>query len=85
MDIEALDGIPGKNLKSIKAEVSKIITSIQDRRKELGFTQESFAEYLDVSVTTVKFIEQGRRLPSLPMLIRVATALKLSVRLVPRT
>lgn len=43
----------------------------------MGLTQEGVAEVLDISVNTIKYIEQGRRLSSLVMIIKIAIALKL--------
>ena len=53
---------------------------LQKRRKDIGYTQESFAEDLDVSPNTVKYIEQGRRAPSLAMLLRITRLLKIQLR-----
>jgi len=58
--------------------------TFQDRRKELGLTQERFAEIMDVNVNSIKYIEQGRRIPSMPMFLRILKALKLSITLSPR-
>jgi transcriptional regulator with XRE-family HTH domain len=80
MSIRSFNKIPKKELSGIKAETDKIASLFQDRRKELGMTQEEFAEKLDLNVNTVKYIEQGRRIPSLPMLFRIAKALHLEVR-----
>lgn len=55
---------------------------IQARRKKLGLTQEQLAEKLDVAVTTVQFIEQSRRLPSIQMLVALCGALNLALSLV---
>ncbi len=54
---------------------------LQKRRKDMGYTQESFAEELDISPNTVKYIEQGRRAPSLAMLLKIARLLKVQLRL----
>lgn len=61
----------------------KISMQIQKRRIDLGYTQEELAEILDVSVGTIKTIEQGTRNPSLPMLIRISDALDLKIQLIP--
>lgn len=54
---------------------------LQKRRKDSGYTQESFAEELDVNPNTIKYIEQGRRAPSLAMLLKIARLLKIQLRL----
>ncbi len=53
---------------------------LQKRRKDMGYTQESFAEELNVSPNTIKYIEQGRRAPSLVMLLKITKLLKLQLR-----
>jgi DNA-binding XRE family transcriptional regulator len=73
---------PQKDLKVIQSEANRIGVQLQGARISIGLTQESLAELLDVNVNTVKFVEQGRRIPSLPMLIRFARALKLSIALI---
>jgi transcriptional regulator with XRE-family HTH domain len=40
-------------------------------RKAKNITQEGLAELVSVSVSTIKFIEQGQRAPSLPMLLKI--------------
>lgn len=47
-----------------KVDAHLIVKKIQARRKELGFTQESLAEALDMSPGTIKTIEQGIRTPA---------------------
>ncbi len=54
---------------------------IQSRRKTMGFTQEGFAEHLDISVSTIKYLEQGLRAPSVEMLLRVLKGLKLQLKI----
>lgn len=68
----------------IKNETLKVAALFQQRRKELGMTQEDFAEKLDLNVNTIKYIEQGRRIPSLPMLFRIAKALQLDLRFIKK-
>jgi transcriptional regulator with XRE-family HTH domain len=79
MSSRGFSRVPAKDLKYVKAESAKIGTKLQKRRKELGYTQEQLAELLDVTTETVRFIEQGIRIPSLPMLIRLARALKFEI------
>jgi transcriptional regulator with XRE-family HTH domain len=79
MSMRSFNRIPRREQKAIKDDVVKIGALFQARRKELGFTQEEFAERLGLNVNSVKYIEQGRRIPSLPMLFRIAKALKIDV------
>lgn len=71
--------MPKKETAAISSELEKMGKAFQRRRKELGWTQEEFAESLSVNVNSVKYIEQGRRIPSLPMLLRITKALKLKL------
>lgn len=73
-----LDGASAREIKEIKAEIKKICSDLQARRKKMGLTQEKLAESLNVDINTIKYIEQGRRLPSLPMLIRICRELQIS-------
>ncbi len=79
MSSRGFSRVPAKELKYVKAEAAQISAKLQKRRHELGLTQEKLAELLDVTPETISFIEQNRRIPSLPMLIRLAKVLKLEV------
>jgi DNA-binding XRE family transcriptional regulator len=70
-----------KSSQRIDKEVRRLTLEIQSRRKQLKLTQESFAEALDISVEAIKAIENGRRHPSLKMLIHIAHKLGLRVTL----
>ena len=77
--------IPDKEISAVKRAAKALALKIQERRKEQGFTQESLAEALDVSPVSIRHIEIGNRLPSLPMLIRIAQKLDTDIELVPRS
>ncbi|MFZ4402811.1 MAG: helix-turn-helix transcriptional regulator [Pseudobdellovibrionaceae bacterium] len=79
MSIRGFTKVPSKEQKYVKSEISRIASSMQARRKEKGLTQEQLAEKLEVSTETIRFIEQSRRIPSLPMLIRIAKTLGVKV------
>jgi len=79
MSSRGFSRVPAKEIKYVKAEAERISAKLQKRRKELGLTQEKLAELLDVTSETVRFIEQNRRIPSLPMLIRLTKILKLEL------
>jgi len=54
---------------------------IQKLRKEAGFkSQEEFAEVLKLSRTHVGHIEQGRKNPSMEVLVKIASVLKINVK-----
>lgn len=74
-----LDQLPKKYQPQIEKEIRKMCATIQEKREEMGHTQESLAEELEISVATLKAIEQGRRFPSLPMLFYICRFLKVEV------
>ena len=84
MSIRGLSKVPKKEILVIQDELSDLGKKLQKGRKDLGYTQESFAEEMDINVNSVKYIEQGRRIPSLPMLLRLVRALKLKLTVEPR-
>jgi transcriptional regulator with XRE-family HTH domain len=65
----------------IKLEVSEIILFLKTRRRLAKISQEFLAELIEVNVNTIKYIEQGRRFPSLPMLIRILIALDCKIKI----
>ena len=79
MSIRGFTKVPAKDVKFVKAELTRISSLLQKKRQQLGLTQEELAESLDVSTETVRFNEQSRRIPSLPMLIRICKILKLDL------
>ena len=56
----------------------QIGTNLARLRRDRGFTQESLAHECGLEVTTVASIERARRLPSVPTLIKLAEALKVT-------
>lgn len=78
---KSLNGLSQKQRREIESKIRSLCVQIQETRIKKGFTQESFAEAIDVNVNTVKYIEQGRRIPSLPMLLRVCRTLNLKLSL----
>ena len=52
-----------------------IAALVRQAREARSLTQEGLAELAEVSLETVGRIEQGRRCPSVPMLLRLAAAL----------
>jgi DNA-binding XRE family transcriptional regulator len=77
--IKGIEGATQKEIKEIESELKRIASAIQNHRQKSGMSQETLAEVLDVNVNTVKYIEQGRRLPSLPMLIRICNKIGLEL------
>lgn len=76
-----IDKIPTKYRKVVKEDLANITSTLQAAREASGLTQEEFAEKIDVGPMTIQFIEQGRRAPSLPMLLLLVRALGLEINL----
>lgn len=74
--------IPSAERTFIKNQIKNIGKEVQKRRKELGYTQESLAEILNVSTVGIRHIERGVRAPSLQMLLRIAKRLNLGIQFV---
>jgi transcriptional regulator with XRE-family HTH domain len=52
--------------------------NLKEKRTEFGFTQEKLAELADVDRTYIYRLESGKRAPSLQIIIKIASAFKLS-------
>lgn len=52
---------------------------IKTARIKKGFSQEAFAEMLDITPTHVKHIESGHRKPSIEILFKIAAQLDMSI------
>lgn len=52
---------------------------IQKRRKELELTQEQLADKVGISRAYMGYIEQGRNIPSVGVMHKVASVLKVKV------
>lgn len=77
-------GVPKGELRLVKKEVRRLAREIARNRKLLGFTQERFAERLNISSDMVSSIERGARMPSLPMLIRICIVLRMEIVFRPK-
>ncbi len=53
---------------------------VQKRRKELDLTQEDVAYKVGISRAYMGYIEQGRNIPSLEMLEKIARVLKVKTK-----
>lgn len=63
-----------------KKVTKRLGKTIQKLRKQIGYkSQEEFAEALGLSRTHVGHIEQGRRNPSMEVLVKIAKKLKVDV------
>ncbi|WP_284252525.1 helix-turn-helix transcriptional regulator [Litorihabitans aurantiacus] len=54
-------------------------TSLTDRRRERGWSQQTLAEHAGVSRQTIISIEKGRFDPSLPLAFRLARVLEVTI------
>lgn len=66
-------------MKTVKIEYAVIGKRIKRCRKKLGYSQESFAEILEISASHLHKIETGIRCPSLEVLYAIALKLNVSV------
>ena len=51
--------------------------NMREQRRVLGISQATLAEWINTSTNYIAMIELGRKTPSLPMLERIAAALKI--------
>jgi transcriptional regulator with XRE-family HTH domain len=63
-------------------EIGKII---QQRRKELGITQQELADLTDVGINTLVAIERGQGNPSIGTLEKIVSAIGYDLMLVRRS
>ncbi|MCM2280099.1 MAG: helix-turn-helix transcriptional regulator [Oligoflexia bacterium] len=59
----------------VKRQVERLAEKIAKTRKARGISQEKLAELASVSISTIKFIEQHQRTPSLAVLLKIMYAL----------
>lgn len=64
--------------------IQQLMIEIRNRRRLLRITQNDLAELSDVSLRTIKAIEQGSANPKLDLLLRVLDPLGLSIDIVER-
>lgn len=58
---------------------SQLGAAIRSHRLALGYTQEYLAEKMDITVTHMKHLESGHRMPSVEVLYRLVQELHLSL------
>lgn len=74
-----LDRIPARLRRDVEADLRRIAGQIQKKREALDLTQEQAAEKLDIAPTTLQYIEQRRKFPSLPMLLYICRVFGIDV------
>jgi transcriptional regulator with XRE-family HTH domain len=67
-----------KNERPYGANINTFGLNLKKIRKELGFTQERFAMYLEVSRTSLGAWEEGRAHPHIYVLLQICRRLKIS-------
>ncbi len=67
-----------KHRRVVEGQLRRMSSVFQDRRIEMGLTQEELAEVLDL---TVVYIEQGRRYPSLPFLFYICRVMDIPLEI----
>lgn len=72
-----LSKVPARYRKNVEKRLAQMSVVLQERRKQMGLTQEELAEKLELSPMTIQFVEQGRRFPSLPTLIAICMSLEI--------
>ncbi len=53
--------------------------TLKRKRREANYSQEEFAEKLNIHRTYMSFLERGQRNPSLIMLFKISRALKIKL------
>ncbi len=74
-----IDKIPAKHRKAIETQLRHLASVIQQRRNEMGLTQDELAEMLDLTDVALGYIEQGRRYPSLPFLFYMCRVMDIPI------
>lgn len=78
--MKRIDRVPAKFRKQVEGRLRRLSAVIRARREALGLTQERLAENLDISIETLKAVEQGRRIPSLAMLLYICLFLNVELK-----
>lgn len=79
MPRKRIEKLPPNIKRKTEKQLLKIAKKIQKRRKSMKMSQETLAEVLDIGVSTLKSIEQGKRLPSLSMLLYICHVLNFKI------
>lgn len=81
MSHRGFSDVPKHQIKAVKAEAMRIAGELREARHERAITQEELAEIAETSARMIGLVETGKRIPSLPMLIRICRALGLRVEI----
>lgn len=75
LELSNLNFTSNHEKKFVSSSIKRVAEKIKKLRLEKGYSQEELAEKISISVSTIKFIEQNQRAPSLPMLFKILYAL----------
>ncbi len=78
---ERIEQIPSKYKKGVMTHLHRVADAIKLARETQKITQEELAELVDVDVSTVKSIEQKKRIPSMGLFFYLCEVLKISVKI----
>lgn len=81
---KGMKGASQSEIKRVENKLNELRAALTHFRQAKSFSQESLAEKTDISTSTIQYIEQGRRAPSLVMLIRLCLALNLEITIKPK-
>ena len=79
--MKRIEKLPSKYRREITQELERLARVIQAKREDSDYTQEELAEELDISITTLKSIEQRIRFPGLPMLFYICRTLNIPIKI----
>jgi len=65
----------------VKKDLTYISNAVAAKRRLLSITQEELAASIDVSTPTIQALENGRRIPRLPMLLAILRRLNLKLEI----
>lgn len=71
--------IPKEHRKEVESKLELIADKIKSARKTKKLSQEALAEAAGISPTMIQSIEQGRRVPSLDLLLTIFAILKIEI------
>jgi transcriptional regulator with XRE-family HTH domain len=75
--------VPIQEAKAVASDVTDFIEYLRAIREQSGISQEKLAEGTNCAAAYIRAIEAGRRIPSLPMLIRILKTLGHKIVLKP--
>lgn len=84
-EVRAFEAAAREYFETVHAQTFLVGKQLAERRAELRWSQRQLAAEADVPQADVSRIENGKLNPTLETLSKIASALGLDIRLVPRT